>query len=136
MVESAKPGVNFEAHLQEGELRTSRDVLDWLDEYDAAEQLGDVRSELRKQLRRERRQACRRGSLEAWRTISRFLRRHQLPLLGVGDPIPQSFRPFITLQFGSHSPDGHLWRTAEEVYAWIYGAFERALAFRAAARLK
>jgi hypothetical protein len=110
MVESAKPGVNFEAHLQEGELRTSRDVLDWLDEYDGAEQLGDVRRELRAQLRRERRQACRRGALREWRHAANYVRAART----------------------HRDPDGVWWASGHT----IYFAVRECLAFRAAARLK
>lgn len=146
-------------YLVEGDLRTPEDVRDWIlawrdraiadckaDQATASLNMrldyacsviaNDIACDLSEELDRERRQACRRGALEAWRTISRFLSRYELPMLGVGDPIPQAFRPFIILQFGSHSPDGHPWRTAGDVYAWLYGAFERALAFRAAARAK
>lgn len=123
-------------YLVEGDLRTPEDVLGWLDEYDPSEQLGDVRVELRVRLRRERRQAFKRGALEEWRKISCFLRRHELPFVAPGDALPSHIRSLAVLQFGSHSPDGHPWTSAGDVYHWLYGAFERALAFRAAARAK
>jgi hypothetical protein len=63
-------GVDHRPYLVEGDLRTPEDVLAWLCEYDPREQLGDALVELRVQLRRERRQACRRGALEHWRAAA------------------------------------------------------------------
>jgi hypothetical protein len=100
-------GVDHRPYLVEGDLRTPEDVLAWLCEYDPREQLGDALVELRVQLRRERRQACRRGARIAWRAAAKAVR---------------AARECTT---------GDLWWAT---YAIISSNVYRALAFRAAAR--
>ena len=69
-------GVDHRPYLVEGDLRTPEDVLAWLCEYDPREQLGDALVELRVQLRRERRQACRRGAKFRWTWFALGLREY------------------------------------------------------------
>lgn len=59
-------------YLREGDLRTAEDVLAWLTRYlDAPGGTGTMAPhDLRARLDRERRQACRRGPLKAWRSFA------------------------------------------------------------------
>ncbi len=66
-------------YLREGDLRTPEDVLEWLrQEVDPGWSYlagrGEFEFALRQRLDRERRQACRRGALRAWRRASAAMR--------------------------------------------------------------
>ena len=60
-------------YLREGDLRTPEDVLEWLLGHDEP-CVAMACLQLTNRLDRERRRACRRGALEAWRDFQLFLR--------------------------------------------------------------
>lgn len=64
-------------YLTDTDLRTPEDVLAAMDAYHPCEEAGDVAFELRARLDRERRQACRRAALIAWREFAYDLRRNR-----------------------------------------------------------
>jgi hypothetical protein len=67
--------VDYRPYLLETDLRTAEDVLEWLYRSQRDETpVEDARLELNRRLDRERRQACRRGALRAWRRASATMR--------------------------------------------------------------
>lgn len=107
-------------YLTEGCLRTMQDCSDFVLVYvidpDMEWDLSDVHIRLQARLDRERRKACRRGALEAWRQMTRVIRE--------GEPLPMNLDAFTS------------WSGAwgEEEVEYASERLAEALAFRDAAR--
>lgn len=113
-------------YLRAGDLRTPEDVLAWLARPRCCKTLEGHVARLRARLDRERRQACRRGALDAWRGLM-----HVLDWLGVrrGGRLRLRRRPLRLLPTHSLQYRAASWHTAADLVCL-------ALAFRAAARAR
>lgn len=88
---------SYREYLRPGDLRTAEDALSWLREraiaadegfVSRASTLDEAHADLAARLDRERRQACRRAALYAWRMFSTVVR-------------GSDHRPLVSLVFGA-----------------------------------